>query len=131
MRGVWSEIRLLAAPPTTFTVWGSSSRRPATRRPRHDHRTGRSADGRGRAKTLQAVPDPEITVAVGVFALGGIWSEDEFVHGAVDRPVPVDVDIPGCPPNPLALLQGLLVAVDRLEEKVTALNLEIDPERGT
>jgi Ni,Fe-hydrogenase III small subunit len=127
-----SEIRLLAAPHYDLHRLGFFF----TPAPRHADLvmiTGpavRAMDVAVR-KTLEAVPDPKISVAVGACALGGIWPEDEFVHGAVDRLVPVDVHIPGCPPSPLALLQGLLVAVDRLEEKVTALSLEIDPERGT
>jgi len=50
------------------------------------------------------------------------------VHGAVDRVLAVDVFVPGCPPSPLALLQGLLVAVGRLEERVSALSLDLDTE---
>ena len=77
-------------------------------------------------EVLAATPDPKATIAVGACALGGVYEPDEFVHGAVDRVVPVDVYVPGCPPSPLALLQGLLVAVGRLEERVLALSLEID-----
>jgi len=80
-------------------------------------------------KTVEAIPDPKITIAVGACALGGIWAQDQFVHGAVDRVLHIDVYIPGCPPSPLALLQGLLVAVGRLEEKVSALDLGA-PEVG-
>jgi Ni,Fe-hydrogenase III small subunit len=79
-------------------------------------------------KTYDAVPDPKIVVAVGACALGGVYDEDELVHGSVDRVLPVDVYLPGCPPSPLALLQGLLVAVGRLEEKVTALRLDLREE---
>ena len=50
------------------------------------------------------------------------------MHGAIDRVVPVDVYVPGCPPSPLALLQGLLVAVGRLEDQVSALSLDLDAE---
>jgi Ni,Fe-hydrogenase III small subunit len=49
-----------------------------------------------------------------------VFDEDEIVRGRLDRVLPVDVLIPGCPPSPLALLQGLLVAVGRLAEKVGA-----------
>lgn len=76
-------------------------------------------------KTLDAIPEPRIVVAVGACALGGVFDESAFVHGRVDAVVPVDVYVPGCPPSPLALLQGLLVAVGRLEEKVQALRFDL------
>lgn len=72
------------------------------------------------AKTYAAMPDPKIVIAVGACALGGIYPDDPFTHGAVERILPVDVYIPGCPPSPLALLQGLLVAVGRLAEKMSS-----------
>jgi Ni,Fe-hydrogenase III small subunit len=77
-------------------------------------------------KAFEATPDPKAVIAVGACALGGVYTEDELVHGAVDRVLPVDVYVPGCPPSPLALLQGLLVAVDRLQSRVAALSLELD-----
>jgi Ni,Fe-hydrogenase III small subunit len=81
-------------------------------------------------KTFEAIPDPRIVVAVGACALGGVFAEDELVHGRVDAVVPVDVYVPGCPPSPLALLHGLLVAVGRLEEKVKALRFDLREERS-
>jgi Ni,Fe-hydrogenase III small subunit len=70
-------------------------------------------------KTYTAMPEPKLVVAVGACPLGGIYQEDELVHGQLSHVLPVDVSIPGCPPSPLALLQGLLVAVGRLREKVS------------
>jgi Ni,Fe-hydrogenase III small subunit len=80
------------------------------------------------AKVVEATPDPKATVAIGACALGGVYQEDAFVHGSVDRVVPVDVYVPGCPPSPLALLQGLLAAVGRLETRVEELSLDLDRE---
>ena len=74
------------------------------------------------AKTYAAMPEPKLVVAVGACPLGGVFDEDEIVRGRRDQVLPVDVFIPGCPPSPLALLQGLLVAVGRLAEKVGALS---------
>jgi len=79
-------------------------------------------------KTLEAIPEPRIVLAVGACALGGVFAEDELVHGRVDEVVPVDVYVPGCPPSPLALLHGLLVAVGRLEEKVEVLRFDLREE---
>lgn len=71
------------------------------------------------AKTYAAMPDPKLVVAVGACPLGGVFPNDDFAHGTLSEILPVDVWIPGCPPSPVALLQGLLVAVGRLAEKVS------------
>jgi Ni,Fe-hydrogenase III small subunit len=124
-----SEIRQLAAPPYDLHRFGFFF----TPAPRHADLllvTGpavRAAD-LALEKTHAAMPEPKIVVAVGACALGGVFQESEFVHGMVDAVVPVDVYIPGCPPSPLALLEGLLVAVGRLEEKVAALRFDLREE---
>jgi Ni,Fe-hydrogenase III small subunit len=81
-------------------------------------------------KTYAAIPGPKIVVATGACALGGVYPADPFVHGSADAVLPVDVWIPGCPPSPLALLQGLLLAVDRLGEKVAGLTFTAAPPGG-
>jgi Ni,Fe-hydrogenase III small subunit len=73
-------------------------------------------------KAYDAMPGPKIVVASGACALGGVYPSDAFVHGSVEGVLPVDVWIPGCPPSPLALLQGLLVAVGRLAAKTPDLS---------
>lgn len=78
------------------------------------------------AKTYAAMPDPKLVVAVGACTLGGVYPADEYAHGTVSEVLPVDVWIPGCPPSPIALLQGLLVAVERLAEKVSAASFTED-----
>ena len=70
------------------------------------------------AKTYRAMPEPKGVIAVGACPLGGVYSEDELVHGELSKLIPVDVFIPGCPPSPLALIHGLLLAIGRLAEKV-------------
>jgi Ni,Fe-hydrogenase III small subunit len=72
-------------------------------------------------KTYEAIPGPKLVVATGACALGGVYQNDAFSYGSVDQLLPVDVWIPGCPPSPLALLQGLMVAVDRLASKAADL----------
>lgn len=122
-----SEIRLLAAPHYDLHRLGFFF----TPAPRHADLllvSGAAVRAFDTAllKAIEATPDPKATVAVGACALGGVYDEDPFVHGAVDRVVPVDVYVPGCPPSPLALLQGLLVAVGRLEARVAELSLDLD-----
>jgi Ni,Fe-hydrogenase III small subunit len=79
-------------------------------------------------KTYAAMPEPKLVVAVGACPLGGVYQSDELVRGRLDSVLPVDVLIPGCPPSPLALLQGLLVAVGRLAEKVSVLTFITEEE---
>jgi len=66
-------------------------------------------------KTYDATPEPKLVVAVGACGIdGGIFGVNYATRGGVDRIIPVDVYIPGCPPRPEALLQGILLAVGRL-----------------
>jgi len=69
-------------------------------------------------KTYDATPEPRLVVAVGACGCsGGMFGVNYATRGAVDAVVPVDVYIPGCPPNPHALLHGLLLALGRLPAK--------------
>ena len=68
-------------------------------------------------KTYEAVPHPKIVIAVGACAIsGGPFAGGREVHNGVDGLIPVDLYIPGCPPHPLTILDGLLRILDRLEE---------------
>ena len=68
-------------------------------------------------KTYDAMPAPRIVVAVGACGCsGGIFGQNYASLGGVDQVIPVDVYIPGCPPNPHALLHGILLAVGRLSK---------------
>jgi Ni,Fe-hydrogenase III small subunit/NAD-dependent dihydropyrimidine dehydrogenase PreA subunit len=64
-------------------------------------------------RTYDAAPEPRIVVAVGACGCsGGLFGEATYAAvGGVDRVLPVDVYIPGCPPRPQAILNGLLVAM--------------------
>src|SRR5437762_8587504 len=66
-------------------------------------------------KTYDATPEPRLVVAVGACGCsGGIFGVNYATRGGVDSVIPVDVYIPGCPPNPHALLHGILLAIGRL-----------------
>lgn len=70
-------------------------------------------------KTYNATPGPKLVAAMGSCACnGGIFGETYASAGGVDKVIPVDVYIPGCPPRPQAVIFGLLVAVDRLTQKM-------------
>ncbi len=64
-------------------------------------------------RTYEATPEPRVVVAVGACGCsGGIFGEGTYASlGGVDRVLPVDVYVPGCPPRPHAILNGLLVAM--------------------
>ena len=65
-------------------------------------------------RTFEATPDPKWVVAIGECACsGGVFGESYASCGAVEKVIPVDARVPGCPPTPVALLQGILAAVRR------------------
>ncbi|MDN5870482.1 MAG: hypothetical protein L0H73_07170 [Nitrococcus sp.] len=65
-------------------------------------------------RTYEAMPEPKRVVAMGVCAInGGVFGESFASAGGASALVPVDVVIPGCPPPPLAIVHGLLLAVGR------------------
>jgi Ni,Fe-hydrogenase III small subunit len=66
-------------------------------------------------KTYEAVPSPKLVVVCGSCAVsGGIFEGNYAVVGGVDRSIPVDVYIPGCPPRPEAILHGIFLALDKI-----------------
>jgi Ni,Fe-hydrogenase III small subunit/ferredoxin len=66
-------------------------------------------------KTWAAMPEPKIVIAVGTEAIsGGVFSGHPEVLGGVDAVLPVDLYIPGWPPHPLTILDGLLRLLGRL-----------------
>src|SRR5262249_9498618 len=68
-------------------------------------------------RTYAATPDPKWVVAVGDCAAGcGVFEGSYAVVGAVDKVVPVDLHIRGCPPRPLDLLAGLIALLDQVSD---------------
>jgi len=66
-------------------------------------------------RTYNATPTPKIVMAVGDCGCsGGIFGESYASLGGVEKVIPVDARIPGCPPTPTALLQGILKAIGGL-----------------
>lgn len=65
-------------------------------------------------KTYEAVAHPKIVIAVGACAIsGGPFQGGREVHNGVDGLLPVDLYVPGCPPHPLTILDGLLRLLDK------------------
>jgi Ni,Fe-hydrogenase III small subunit len=65
-------------------------------------------------KTCQATPAPKIVIAVGACAIaGGPYIDHPEAHNGAAAVVPVDLFIPGCPPHPLTILDGILRLLGR------------------
>jgi Ni,Fe-hydrogenase III small subunit len=63
-------------------------------------------------RTYEAIPLPKLVVAVGDCGCGGgIFGESYASFGRVANVLPVDVAVPGCPPEPAAIMQAILTAV--------------------
>jgi len=63
-------------------------------------------------RTYDATPEPKLVVAVGdCGCTGGIFGESYASCGRVANVIPVDVAVPGCPPTPVAIMQGILTAI--------------------
>jgi len=66
-------------------------------------------------KTWEAVPPPRLLIAVGACAIsGGPYAGHPEVYNGVTDNLPVDLFVPGCPPHPLTILDGLLRLLDRV-----------------
>ena len=66
-------------------------------------------------KTYEATPSSKIVIASGACAIsGGMFAEHREVHRGTDEIIPVDLYIPGCPPNPYTILDGMLRLLGKL-----------------
>lgn len=66
-------------------------------------------------RTYEATPDPKIVIAIGDCAHDcGVFKNSYAVFGGVDKVIPVNAVVPGCPPEPVEILRGILSALDRL-----------------
>ena len=64
-------------------------------------------------RTYDATPEPKLVVAIGdCGSSGGIFGESYASCGRVSNVIPVDVAVPGCPPEPIAIIRGILAAVE-------------------
>lgn len=70
-------------------------------------------------RLYEEVPDPKVTVAVGICPIsGGVFRESYAVLGAMDQFIPIDINVPGCPPRPQAILEGVAKAIAVWKERL-------------
>lgn len=69
-------------------------------------------------RTYDATPEPKLVIAVGDCARDcGVFKGSYAIVGSVDRVIPVDVFVPGCPPEPADIVCGILAAIEALPKR--------------
>ena len=78
-------------------------------------------------RAYEAAPDPKIVVALGACgSTGGIFHDAYSVWSGIDKIIPVDVYIPGCPPHPASIIYGLGMALGIIDQKLHKKSYEQD-----
>lgn len=65
-------------------------------------------------EVYEATPNPKVVVAVGTCPSGNIFQDSYNVVGPLDKIIPVDIYIPGCPPKPEAMIAGIVKVLEKL-----------------
>ncbi len=77
------------------------------------------------------MPEPKAVAAIGICACsGGIFRECYNVDGGIDKVIPVDVYVPGCPVRPEQIIDGVVQALGVLEEKRARMKAGSAAEAG-
>jgi Ni,Fe-hydrogenase III small subunit len=64
------------------------------------------------------IPNPKVTIAVGACPIsGGVFRESYAMTSSIDQFIPVDVNVPGCPPRPQAIIEGIAQAIKILQSR--------------
>jgi NADH-quinone oxidoreductase B subunit len=75
-------------------------------------------------RVYEATPDPKLVFAIGSCAIdGGIWHDSYNIVGGIDKVIPVNFYIPGCPPRPEAIVYGVAQALGLVPKKVQPIKL--------
>lgn len=68
-------------------------------------------------RIYEQVPEPKFVMAIGACACtAGVFQGCYNILGGIDKAIPVDVYVPGCPPNPAAILDGVVKLLTKLKE---------------
>lgn len=71
-------------------------------------------------RTYESMPEPKLVISVGACAIsGGAFRGAQGFASSVNEAIPVDVTVPGCPPSPIQILEGLLLAAGKLEKEAS------------
>ena len=82
-------------------------------------------------RTYEAMPEPKLVVAVGdCGCTGGLFGESYASCGRVSNVIPVDVVVPGCPPTPWVLMQGILTAISGGQESASRPTARVVVNKG-
>lgn len=75
------------------------------------------------ASIYEQMPHPKVVVAIGACGLcGGVFRDAYNVVGGIDKVIPVDVYVPGCPARPEAIIDGVVLALEKFKQKVESSN---------
>jgi Ni,Fe-hydrogenase III small subunit len=81
-------------------------------------------------RVYEATPAPKLVFAIGSCPTdGGIWYDTYNVVGGLDKVIPVNFYVPGCPPRPEAIVYGVAQALGLVPKKVRAIKLREDKLR--
>lgn len=70
-------------------------------------------------RVYQEIPEPKVTVAIGICPISGAVFRDSYaVAGPMDCYLPIDVNVPGCPPRPQAIIEGIAMAIDIWRQRI-------------
>jgi membrane-bound hydrogenase subunit mbhJ len=76
-------------------------------------------------RAYEAMPSPKLVFAIGSCAGGGgLWHDTYSVLGPVEKVIPVNYYIPGCPPRPEAIIYGVAVALGLVDKKVAPVKVK-------
>lgn len=71
----------------------------------------------------EQIPEPKVVVAIGACACtGGVFADCYNVIEGVDKVIPVDVYVPGCAARPEAIIDGVVLGIQKFQEKVDKMN---------
>ncbi|MFT7003699.1 MAG: membrane-bound hydrogenase subunit mbhJ [Sulfurimonas sp.] len=70
-------------------------------------------------RLFEEIPNPKVVVAVGICPItGGVFRDSYAIEGPLDKYIDIDVNVPGCPPRPQAIIDGIAQAIKIWETKL-------------